>query len=137
MGVVDRSNHSLPWHQKHDLDFFVASSYIVMDRVCGVRVQGELCVRVLEELLCRCAVSVVCWWRTTRCLRVDGRLAQFGFLRWTSKRRSSQGKNGCLLGTLVLVVGVCVRDATREMFPKAGLVVRYCKCTREAEQLDD
>ena len=52
MGVVDRSNHSLPWHQKQDLDLnfcIASSSRIVMDRVlCEAKVN---CVRVLEELL--------------------------------------------------------------------------------------
>ena len=85
---------------------------IVMDRV--------LCEAYRRRTVCVCwkscssvFVSVVCWWRTTRCVRVDGRLAQCGFLRWSTKRRSSQGKYGCFLGTLVLVVVVCVRGATR------------------------
>ena len=137
MGVVDRSNHSLPWHQKQDLDFFVASSYRYGPCV-GVRDQGEHCVCVLEELLvednamCSCRQQVCAAW----IFALVNEASQCGFLRWSTKRRSSQGKNGCLLGTLVLVVVVCVRGATREMFPKAGLVLRYCKCTREAEQLD-
>ena len=123
------------------LDFnFVASSYrygsctrVCWYMVCETKVN---CVCVCWKSCSSAFVLVVCSWRTTRCVRVDGRLAQCGFLRWSTKRRSSQGKHGCVLGTLVLVVVVCVRGATREMFPKASLVVRYCKRAREAEQLD-
>ena len=59
---------------------------IVMDRVlCETKVN---CVCVCWKSCSSMFVSVVCSWRTTRCGRVDGRLAQCGFLRWSTKRRS-------------------------------------------------